>query len=51
MAQTILFGLIGANGDDDRHSNGYYMVEFSSHCTPLKKRKIIMGKSLNVVNY
>ena len=34
--QNIQFGSIGAIDADDKHSHGYYMVEFSSYLYALK---------------
>ena len=43
-AQTIKVGSIGAIYADNKHSHGYYMVEFSSSPYTLKENKNIDGQ-------
>ena len=49
-AQDIKFGSIGAIYENDRHSHGYYMIEFTSFNLSLSKTKPYIGKSLRLVN-
>ena len=44
IAQTIQVGSISDIDDDSIHSNGYYMVEFSSSPYKLRENKAIDGQ-------
>ena len=44
IAQTIQVGSISDIDDDSIHSNGYYMVEFSSSTYKIRENKAIYGQ-------
>ena len=46
-ARTIQVGSIGAIYTDNRHSHGYYMVEFTSFPYTLQENKTIDGQIIN----
>ena len=50
-SQTIKVRSIGDIGYDNKHSHGYYMVEFSSSPYTFQEHKPLMGKSLSMVNF
>ena len=49
-ARTIQVGSIGAIDADNRHSHGYYMVEFTSFPYTLKENKNMYGKLIESVD-